>query len=671
MSHGLWGRRTGERLGASPSYTDAYNLVSRSLVLPGVISETADNVSLSTHLDIYKVTHSEDSAQYFLLQQRKFGTSDNYDRGMFDSASNSATGGLLIGHVDESVPGDRSHINDKNTHMRFGIEEAHGGIQHLQRAGSGTYGNLGDLWGVSSFEFSEISDPSSGFYSKFTSDWRPPRHNIASGITISGIAWNSASQSTALNVLMPPLTDEQKVAQAKAAITWDAIRGVNVEQNNVFYSLRDLPSTGMYGVSIEWSSSNTSAMSNSGGVVYGPIDRTTLLTAALSLNGPSDMVSFTLTVKASPATYEEQEEQVAEIKSLITWDLIRGENTAQNNVITDLAPLPTRFRGASIRWTSSDASVDVTISDGTGDGRVTRPSYASGDKAVTLTATITSSPSGVSDTVVFDLIVKRMPNNDADRLAEAKSLITWDVIRGANKTQGNVITNLALPPTSGAYGTSIKWSSNDPLTVSNTGIVTCPPYGAGSRMVALTATLSLGGISDTVVFTLIVKEEPPSGGVTVTGVVTSVKPKNPVTFILMQGSKDMYQTTILPTAGIGQITQRFAIEGVLEGVYDLVVHKSGHLTYTITNIVVGNEDIDLTANVSKAYSRIVLLAGDVEVDNSINAIDLATLLSVFNLRTDSRTDRIDIDGDGVVTALDLAYLLANFNKTSADTTVAY
>ncbi|MCL2152609.1 MAG: dockerin type I domain-containing protein [Oscillospiraceae bacterium] len=208
MSNGNWGYRSGENSGASPTYVDAYNLTYYGIVTPGLLSQTTSSIQLNSHLDIYKVTNTVDTKQYFLLQERKYGTVNNYDRGAFyriNSTSNTATGGLIIYHIDENVT--LSRINDKNTHYRAGIEEAHGGIQHLQQVSGGNSGGLDDLWGMGShsnkYLFSQASDPSSGLYSAFTNNTTPPNQNTSSDVTLSNITWNSASGSISVQWSLP------------------------------------------------------------------------------------------------------------------------------------------------------------------------------------------------------------------------------------------------------------------------------------------------------------------------------------------------------------------------------------------------------------------------------------------------------------------------------------
>jgi hypothetical protein len=88
--------------------------------------------------------------------------------------------------------------------------------------------------------------------------------------------------------------------------------------------------------------------------------------------------------------------------------------------------------------------------------------------------------------------------------------------------------------------------------------------------------------------------------------------------------------------------------------YKLVITKPGYLSYTIKNLnlaeVAEIETIDIRQ-----------LAGDVNGDGIVNAVDLTCLLSEFN-REPHNFREADIDGNGIVNAADLTYLLAGFNK---------
>ena len=228
MGSGSWGRKSSsERSGQSPSYVDAYNMVRSKLIAPGTVSD-GDAIKLNTHNDIYIVeNNANNESQYFLLQQRKFGTVSNYDQGVFfrmDTASSKEHGGMLIYHADESV----GNVNfNKASHYRAGIEEAHGGVQNLQQPlqTGGNYGDLNDLWGGEKDDFSLGSDPGSGLYSKFTNDLLPPDQNTPSGVKISEIAWSVVDQSTSLKlnpiyeVSLNPASDKNFVSVPEGSST--------------------------------------------------------------------------------------------------------------------------------------------------------------------------------------------------------------------------------------------------------------------------------------------------------------------------------------------------------------------------------------------------------------------------------------------------------------------
>ncbi|MCL1873421.1 MAG: InlB B-repeat-containing protein [Clostridiales bacterium] len=193
MSQGSWANKAGQYPGASPGYPDAYNLVKSGFVTPGVSTDYA-NTTLNSPLGIY-LMNTPDPKQFFLLQLRKYGSADNFDRGAFyrmNISANTSHGGLLIYHIDENVTLGR--INDKPGHYRAAIEEAHGGTQHLQQRGGVNYGGIDDLWGGSKTAFSLGSDPSSGLYSAFIGALTPlPSQTTASGINLSNITWNSGT----------------------------------------------------------------------------------------------------------------------------------------------------------------------------------------------------------------------------------------------------------------------------------------------------------------------------------------------------------------------------------------------------------------------------------------------------------------------------------------------
>ena len=153
----------------------------------------------------------------------------------------------------------------------------------------------------------------------------------------------------------------------------------------------------------------------------------------------------------------------------------------------------------------------------------------------------------------------------------------------------------------------------------------------------------------------------PGAGVAVSGKITSYNPNNPTTVALMQGGKEQYKTTIAKTTGSSQVTQNFTLAGVLPGTYDLVVTKPGHLTYTVTGVVVGDGPLDLTAMTGKPYQTITLLCGDINGDGWINSTDLGEILQGQNYGKQTTVagvnKKADLNGDGWVNSTDLGTVL--------------
>lgn len=210
-----------------------------------------------------------------------------------------------------------------------------------------------------------------------------------------------------------------------------------------------------------------------------------------------------------------------------------------------------------------------------------------------------------------------------------------------------------------AVGSGYKLWSNPPTALTNADLtVTAKKDGAtlGTATVQLNITVS----------------EPPAG-VKVSGQVKSYNPKNATTITLKQGGEVKYTATIdAETTGSGQVMQSFELEGVAAGTYDLVVTKSCHLTYTIQNVVVGATDLDLTADSTKPYSTITLLAGDVNGDGTINSLDLNMVWRSTNYLKSVSASGVatitDINGDETINSLDLNIIWRTENYLKSSTT---
>ena len=149
-------------------------------------------------------------------------------------------------------------------------------------------------------------------------------------------------------------------------------------------------------------------------------------------------------------------------------------------------------------------------------------------------------------------------------------------------------------------------------------------------------------------------------GVAVTGKITSYNPNNPTTVELRQGGAMKYSTTIDVDSGSRQKEQNFSFDAVAPGTYDLVVTKPGHLTYTVTGVVVENDPLDLTAMTGKPYQTITLLCGDIDGNGFINSTDLGIILKGQNYGKSTATagdKAADLDGNGFINSTDLGIVL--------------
>lgn len=165
-------------------------------------------------------------------------------------------------------------------------------------------------------------------------------------------------------------------------------------------------------------------------------------------------------------------------------------------------------------------------------------------------------------------------------------------------------------------------------------------------------------------------------GVTVSGKITSYNPGNATTVELRQGDTVKYSTTITKTTGSGQVTQNFTIPAVAAGTYDLVVTKPGHLPYTVTGVVVGSSDLDLTTNSKEYISTMTLLAGDVDGDGNINETDVSIIRYASNINKDASAAAnplTDMDGDGSVNESDVSIVRysTHINKSTSHCTYGY
>lgn len=171
------------------------------------------------------------------------------------------------------------------------------------------------------------------------------------------------------------------------------------------------------------------------------------------------------------------------------------ENILGETYITDdLNLYTTTDNGCTITWTSDD---ETAINPQT--GAVTR---AAADKTVMLTATV--SKGSKSDTKQLTFTVLKYTEDYAAVLQDSE-LITPNML--TTEDADKIKKSLNLPDT-GAYGSTITWTSDIPNIISETGRVTRPREGEYNEPVKLTATFTKGAeaLSKTFDFTVLADE---------------------------------------------------------------------------------------------------------------------------------------------------------------------
>lgn len=221
-------------------------------------------------------------------------------------------------------------------------------------------------------------------------------------------------------------------------------------------------------------------------------------------------------------------------------------------------------------------------------------------------------------------------------------------------------------------GTELAGGAGSGIKISAGDLFGGAPTVGAEKTVKCTAQLKFGGSSSATVTSADHTVTVVADGVTVSGQVTSYNGKNGFTVTLYEaGTKTVKHTaTISGTGTSGQVTQDFNLDTVAAGIYDLVVTKEAHLTYTVKKVKVEGTDLDLTKLTDKPYQTITLLAGDVNEDGKINSTDTTFIRYPSNFNksvTSPGVDAIaDINGDGKINSTDTTIVRypENFNKNA-------
>lgn len=193
-------------------------------------------------------------------------------------------------------------------------------------------------------------------------------------------------------------------------------------------------------------------------------------------------------------------------------------------------------------------------------------------------------------------------------------------------------------------------------------------FPVGVSLKGETLRIFIGGNKGTnLVFTDITLGDDIGSGAAVSGKVRSYNPNNETKLKLIQGSVEEASITIPKVETFGLDTQSFSFEDVKPGVYTLVITKEGHTSFTVKNIIVGNDNVDLTTDTRSEIQVMTMRCGDIDGNNMINDNDLTILwmLTNYNRKASDAHDSIcDLNGDGLINDIDLTILwrTENYNK---------
>ncbi len=275
------------------------------------------------------------------------------------------------------------------------------------------------------------------------------------------------------------LNDQEKLDAAVAGLTLPSAVGADMT----------LPSEGLHGVAITWTSSNEMYIMADGTVMQPAKedgDMLVTLTATFAVGDLTFSKAFNVTVTASTEFSDE-----AKVAAAIQEILVPTTTSGNIMLLTEAS------NGATIEWFSY--MVDYLANDGT----VTNPLYTTGDVVVTLIARVSSGD--YEETLNFFVTVTAATEMTDMELAEdALSVLLLTV-------SGNVETDFDLAEL--AKGYTITWTSSDETLLVVNGLVAeviRPEAGEGNQEVVLTASVTVGDETATKDFTVTIKEKDPA-----------------------------------------------------------------------------------------------------------------------------------------------------------------
>lgn len=268
----------------------------------------------------------------------------------------------------------------------------------------------------------------------------------------------------------------------------------------------NLIETGIKGSSISWSSNNPAIrVLNGVATVARPSiadgDATVILTATISKNSKTVNKEFTLIVKA---VNQDAINVTTDINNLTESDISFSSSDSALSVSSNFTLPVAGASGTTISWVSNNPAVNISGSS----ALVSQPSYTEGDVTVVLTATVSSN--GEFSEKEFSITVSALPATDQESVdADRAELLANGLALNAPDTTSDVTSDFTVSIL-GSLGSSITWSSNNPVLAVSGGyiVITRPTYTEGSKSVILTASIVKGSANITVTFNLTVTALP-------------------------------------------------------------------------------------------------------------------------------------------------------------------
>lgn len=255
-----------------------------------------------------------------------------------------------------------------------------------------------------------------------------------------------------------------------------------------------LPTPSDSDVTAEWSSSDETLIAKDGTVTlpaWGEGEKSVTLRVKLSKNIGAYTVSKTKDIVLTVAEAKASDtEAVAAALAALSFESVKGENSAEDNISSDLSLPSSGEYDTAISWTCSPAGYIDSA------GRVYLPENA--DQEVILTATVTRGTA--SQTKSFALTLK-YSETISDLQAVRRAMAALNI-------PAKTSSNLDLP-TSGEGGVDIAWTSDNLSALSDSGVYQKPEE---NETVVLTAILTKGAVRETKSFTVSVSAYKRTGG---------------------------------------------------------------------------------------------------------------------------------------------------------------